>query len=346
LASQLSKVLPNTSRMAKVLHQICAVFILSASWQVCVSPIELKSERRVEQETKLNDRPIIAVLTQHHRPLFHNQSYLAASYVKYLESSGARVVAIPHHFTESQVKELFGYVNGFLMPGGGVKYFTSDYYKHAKVFWDLAIKANDEGNFFPIWGTCMGFEVMHVLQANEIVTDTSVSNDKALALDFLEGARKSRLLKGAPDDLFKIISKEKVTWNHHSQGIRRQRYEHNKKLSNFFNILSVNIDEDGKEFISTVEAKKYPFYGVQWHPEKNNFEHRTIYKEFPNSANGVRTSQYMANFFVNEARKNQHRFPTQQMEDKYLIYNYTPVKYDDYSIGTLSHFEQVYVFEG
>merc|ERR1712168_1156095 len=125
--------------------------------------------------------------------------------------------------------------------------------------------------------------------------------------DFLDGARSSRLLKDASKDMF---------------------------------------DEFGKEFISTVEAKNFPFYGVQWHPEKNNFEHKTLYKEFPSSANGVLTSQYMANFFVNEARKNHHKFPTQQMEDKFLVYNHNPVVYKDYSTGVLSHFEQVYVFEG
>ena len=39
-------------------------------------------------DKELNDRPIIAVLTQRHKPLQYNQSYLAASYVKYIESSG------------------------------------------------------------------------------------------------------------------------------------------------------------------------------------------------------------------------------------------------------------------
>ena len=58
------------------------------------------------------------------------------------------------------------------------------------------------------------------------------------------------------------------------------------------------------------------------------------------------TSQYMANFFVNEARKNHHKFPTQQMEDQYLIYNYNPVHSAKIFDSLLNHFEQIYIFEG
>merc|ERR1712180_300983 len=121
------------------------VFAVSSACQVYATPIITDKAQQ-----QLNDRPIIAVLTQRHSPLLQNQSYLAASYVKYFESSGARVVLIPHHYTEAKVKEIFGYVNGFLLPGGGIKFFTSAYYQHAKVFWDLALEANKKGDYFPM----------------------------------------------------------------------------------------------------------------------------------------------------------------------------------------------------
>ena len=36
--------------------------------------------------------------------------------------------------------------------------------------------------------------------------------------------------------------------------------------------MSTNTDENGIEFVSTIEHKTRPIYGTQWHPEKNNFE--------------------------------------------------------------------------
>ncbi len=46
-------------------------------------------------------------------------------------------------------------------------------------------------------------------------------------------------------------------------------------------------------------AKKYPFYGVQWHPEKSGYEWNT--KETINhSQHAVTIMQMAANFFVSE----------------------------------------------
>lgn len=65
-------------------------------------------------------------------------------------------MVIPHHYSESEVRKLFGWVNGFLMPGGGIDLFTSAYYMHAKIFWDMALEANKKGDYFPIWGEYKG----------------------------------------------------------------------------------------------------------------------------------------------------------------------------------------------
>ena len=85
-------------------------------------------------------------------------------------------------------------------------------------------------------------------------------------------------------------------------------------------------------------AIKYPFYGTQWHPEKNTFEWTT--KEGINhSYHAVVIAQTAANFFVNEARKSEHHFDSVDEEASALIYNY-PVTYT----GQSSNFEQIYFF--
>ena len=53
---------------------------------------------------------------------------------------------------------------------------------------------NDAGDVFPIWGTCLGFEML-ALMANENVPNLKSCNsyDQPLPLDFLEGANESKL---------------------------------------------------------------------------------------------------------------------------------------------------------
>lgn len=83
---------------------------------------------------------------------------------------------------------------------------------------------------------------------------------------------------------------------------------------------------------------KYPFYATQWHPEKNIFEW-TRQEDISHSPNAIAITQYLSNFFVDEARKNHLKFPSETEEIANLIFRFSPV----YS-GGHSLFEQVYVF--
>ena len=44
---------------------------------------------------------------------------------------------------------------------------------------------------------------------------------------------------------------------------------------------------------------KYPFYGTQWHPEKNQFEWTSL-EALNHSREAVLIAQYVANFFVDQ----------------------------------------------
>ena len=48
-------------------------------------------------------------------------------------------------------------------------------------------------------------------------------------------------------------------------------------------------------------GKKYPFYGVQWHPEVNRFQWNPR-SHYPHSKNAVRVASLLAEFFVNEGK--------------------------------------------
>ncbi len=52
----------------------------------------------------------------------------------------------------------------------------------------------------------------------------------------------------------------------------------------------------------TRAAYDYPFYGVQWHPEKNGFEW-TPHEDIPHTEPAVAVMQGLANFFVQEGRQ-------------------------------------------
>ncbi|XP_039971601.1 zgc:171566 [Xiphias gladius] len=275
---------------------------------------------------RLNNRPIVGVLAQENLPgdqFAQGSSYIAASYVKYLEGAGARVVPIRINRTEEEYAKIFYSINGLLLPGGDVDLQTSQFSRAAKIFYDLALRANNAGDYFPIWGTCQGFQQLSVLTANKNLLTLTDTKAVALPLTLTQAARSSRLFQSFPKDLLQSLAEENITSNFHSWSLSIQNYSRNAKLRRFYKILSTNSDGK-KEFISTMEAYSYPFYAVQWHPEKSAFE--WIDKPgMVHTTSAVRVCFYAASFFVSEAMKSRHHFSSLAEEERGLIYNFSPV---------------------
>ncbi|XP_004588067.2 gamma-glutamyl hydrolase [Ochotona princeps] len=286
-------------------------------------------------------KPIIGILMQkcHSKGMKSlGKYYIAASYVKYLESAGARVVPIRLDLKKEEYEQLFKSINGVLFPGGSVNLMHSGYAHVAKIFYNLAIQSFDDGDYFPVWGTCLGFEELTCLVSGECLLTLTDTVATKLPLNFTEGALQSRMFQNFPADLLLSLAIEPLTANFHKWSLSVKNFTSNDKLKKFFNVLTVNTD--GKtEFISTMEGYTYPIYGVQWHPEKAPYEWVKV-KGVSHVPNAVKAAFYLAEFFVNEARKNHHHFDSESEERGALIYQYRPVY-----TGSVSSFQQCYMFD-
>lgn len=295
---------------------------------------------KVNQEG-VNDRPVIGILTQlvsdeSMKPF--GRTYIPASYVKYIESAGSRVMPIRLTHTEAEYENIFKKINGLVFIGGAVDLVNSSYAKVAKIFYNLALKANDRGDFFPLWGTCMGMQLLTVLVAGENLLKNTTSENVALPLNLTAEAASSRMFSGLSEELMKALTQEPLTGNFHHFGLTVETFQENEKLHSFFTVLSTNVAENKAHFISTLEGKRYPFYGVQWHPEVNRFQwSRQV--NYPHSSHAVQLSSRLAEFFVDEGRKSLHQFDDPVEKDSSLIYNYTPVY-----AANFTRYEQIYFF--
>lgn len=102
-------------------------------------------------------------------------------------------------------------------------------------------------------------------------------------------------------------------------------------------ITSTSISTRGLEFISTIEHKKYPFVGVQFHPEKQ-YEWNPQ-QENPHSRIAIRSNRYFFDLIVDLAKFNKNVFFRNTDEMKALIYNYSP------KTGKVKYYDQIYVFK-
>jgi gamma-glutamyl hydrolase len=137
----------------------------------------------------VNMAPIIGIVSQPLDDSMVNDSrfagtdsYMMSAYVKFMEASGARVVPLIWNEPDEIWQEKLSKVNGVLFPGG-----NGNYVEYGRKIMNRLIQYNDEGTFFPAWGTCLGFEDMLIWASDRGKDILEVYNAHAtsLTLDFV-----------------------------------------------------------------------------------------------------------------------------------------------------------------
>lgn len=274
----------------------------------------------------VNDRVLIGILTQ---PRNETHDYTMAAYVKFIEQSGARAVRVNWRLPDDELVSLISKINGVLFPGGSTSLShedgsLSDYSMKGKVILDKAKEMNDKGIHFPVWAVCLGFEEIAQIEApyNDTIQSGFESYNYANNVTFVTDVSKSKMLSQMPAYLVNAIQKENITFNSHHKGIKPETFTKYKGLKEY-QVLGVAYDNNGVEYTSIYEHKKYPIYAHQYHPEKNAF----IFSPnlvVPHTLNAILLGQFYSNFFVQEAKKNMNKFDSYEEEFAHMIENAKP----------------------
>ena len=89
-----------------------------------------------------------------------------------------------------------------------------------------------------------------------------------------------------PKAEIKKLATKNCTLNNHKMGLSPTKFKRHKNIDKFYKIVSTSKDRKGRDYVSTIEGRFYPFYGVQWHPERS------------------KAMDYFAKFFVSQLKKN------------------------------------------
>eukprot|EP00967_Tisochrysis_lutea_P128704 scaffold220512_cov23-Tisochrysis_lutea.AAC.2 len=201
------------------------------------------------------------------------------AYADWIAQAGGDSLVLPRNLTDDSLLEAtFRSINALLIPGG------ADFVGNGSVdaFVYRAVRANlDDGDFFPIWGTCLGFEyLVDILGGPGALVPRSPADPivpgydaegLALPLNLTEAATNSRLFHGVDPALLDAVRRENVTYNAHVQGIEPSSFMRNTPLKETFRVLGTSVDRNGRSFVALIEGARLPFYGTQFHPEKVEF---------------------------------------------------------------------------
>jgi gamma-glutamyl hydrolase len=238
-----------------------------------------------------HNRPCIGILTiPHMSDIKYGKSHIMKTYVDWFEERGVCVIAIPYNTTEHE--SYFKLVNGLLIPGGETTYILKNvaFRKTVERFIELSF---DENEYFPIWGTCFGFQMLLSVIGN-IKKFKKYPSHGLYPIHITQQGFESRLFNSFSKRYLHYLENFKATSENHEYGISPNDFMENNHLRRFYTILSTTFDENKNEYVSAIEAKYYPIYGVQWHPERQ----KTYGTPF-------------VDFFISELRKNKHKSHSQ-----------------------------------
>lgn len=304
--------------------------------------------------------PVVGILTlptSRKDATFSRSSFsmIPGSYVKWLEQAGIRIIPIRYDMPKKMIRDLMKIINGILITGGSTSLFhnnnkfclakrlfdkrrvcPSPYMRTADFIIQEAVKMSKSGNPFPIWGTCLGYEaILMSLSRFKVPRKKMHSINHSLNLA-LNPEFKPFFEQYFGKDLINEINDEPLIYFNHKFGFTPQQIQKSKRFKDSIDILSTTTLESGESVVSMIKHKKYPFIGVQFHPEKIQYEHRSSVQTNV-SYQSVEASHKLAMMFFDQVNKNQNEFGKESKLEAMLIYNYPMYK----SSGP---YEQIYVF--
>lgn len=232
--------------------------------------------KTVRRKKTKEDRLVVGILTMPHAP---GKSHIMRSYVDWLETEG--VIAVPVPYDTEEVELYYQVLHGLVIPGGDTEYvFKKEPVMLRTVgrFLELAMRP---GEHFPIWAVCLGYELaMSVIGGFRTLE----------RIEDQEPRRLTWTAEGERSGLYRMLGKaaQEVTTQNHLFGISPRRFQENQRLRRVFRVLAAAANGKGEEYVAMVKTKKWPIYGLMFHPERQ--ENRRAF----------------ARFFVEEVRRCPH----------------------------------------
>mmetsp|Transcript_103749 Transcript_103749/g.260192 ORF Transcript_103749/g.260192 Transcript_103749/m.260192 type:complete len:286 (-) Transcript_103749:142-999(-) len=249
--------------------------------------------------------PLIGVYPT--EPMSSGNSYYQA-YQSWVEQFGASTVLLPR---EGNADWYFERINALLIPGGPTRPVPT--FVHAMI--QRAIKAHAEGDYFPVWGTCLGFQWIAEAVGGRSVVELSKfdASDLPSTLSFNSKVGDDRIFRSANSSVMLWVEGQNSTYENHEDGIDPLRFESNPELAALFDVVATSADRSGQRYVAAVQGKDVPIYGVQFHPEKIRYVNNSINSEEPGHVSHVPktekardVSDLLARFVVSEAKKSRH----------------------------------------
>lgn len=128
----------------------------------------------------------------------------------------------------------------------------------------------------------------------------------SLPVKFVKDPSKTRMYEGLGESAWEF-EKKNMTYNSHRFGISPKTFESDQGLKKFWDVTAISFMPNGTEFTASIEAKNYPIFGTQYHPEKPSQLWVDGYN-INHSWESIKLQQHFSEIFVAMSRYNPNTF--------------------------------------
>jgi gamma-glutamyl hydrolase len=208
-------------------------------------------------------RPLILIFCQPSEEVAIDKTkvypYAPVAYSNWLEATGARCIPLPYDTNEGTINYLLERTHGLLVPGGGCNLYKSFLHKEGYGpvmqgflrIWRYILKMWAKGVEYPIWGTCLGLEIILLSLSGDSKVLSSL-NSRGHQVELYSHYSNSRFLSQMPLHLRLKAEHLKLLNFQHSYGISVTKFLHTQKLTDQLKIVQISKDKDGKWFCSAM----------------------------------------------------------------------------------------------
>lgn len=145
-----------------------------------------------------------------------------AGYVRWLQQYGAKAVPILFDEDINSIYDKMQYLNGILFPGG-----AGDYVQNGKLILERVKELNENGQYFPLWGTCLGIErfVEWTAEKEEKVLEVVQVKQRSIPIKLTQAGAQSGMFQFIGQEKIKLLEQGNFTYNWHTYGIRPQTFD-------------------------------------------------------------------------------------------------------------------------
>jgi len=265
-------------------------------------------------------------------------SYIKGAYAEFIEAADATAIGIPWDLPERDLIKVLDSINGILFTGGDASLWEAEidtedimftnFTRRTAFILKYVIQLNDKGIHFPIFGICQGHEVivMGLAGRPHVIDQTYIHPGQLDTVEITPEGKNSRMFGHMPDRLVEFIKNRRSMFYNHRFGFNSSLLD-NALINEFFTVTAKGVDDNGKEFIAAMEARDYPIYSVQYHPERVLSEWKNK-EHFDHPDESAQAVLVQAMFFVSEARKNQQSFLAEESKERFLLCNHEYVAFN------------------